>query len=78
MLTKEEIKKFIEDNGIREYTRKIQKYPYKEGEFTTIYFLDKDNNGVAICPDRLEQPIENELYKQFNDLYYNAYRYDEK
>ena len=72
--TSQEIKQFLIDNGIKEYSRKIQEYPYKDGTFTVIDFLDKDNNGVAIIAENLTQDIETELYERFNKLYDNAYK----
>ena len=72
--TSQEIKQFLIDNGIKEYSRKIQEYPYKDGTFTVIDFLDKDNNGVAIIAENLTQDIETELYERFNKLYDNTYK----
>ena len=72
--TSQEIKQFLVDNGIKEHSRKIQEYPYKDGTFTVIDFLDKDNNGVAIIAENLTQDIETELYERFNKLYDNAYK----
>lgn len=74
--TSQEIKQFLVDNGIKEYSRKIQEYPYKDGTFTVIDFLDKDNNGVAIIVEKLTQDIETEVYERFNKLYNNAYEMD--
>ena len=65
--TSQEIKQFLIDNG-------IQEYPYKDGTFTVIDFLDKDNNGVAIIAENLTQDIETELYERFNKLYDNTYK----
>lgn len=75
-VTSQEIKQFLIDNGIKEYSRKIQEYPYKDGTFTVIDFLDKDNNGVAIIVEKLTQDIETELYERFNKLYNNVYEMD--
>lgn len=36
--TSQEIRQFLIDNGIKEYSRKIQEYPYKDGTFTVIDF----------------------------------------
>lgn len=72
--TSQEIRQFLIDNGIKEYSRKIQEYPYKDGTFTVIDFLDKDNNGVAIIAENLTQDIETELYERFNKLYDNTYK----
>ena len=71
-----EMAKILIDNGIKEYSRKIQEYPYKDGTFTVIDFLDKDNNGVAIIAENLTQDIETEVYERFNKLYNNAYEMD--
>lgn len=76
MVSKEKIKQFLIENGIEEYSREKQKYPYKNGHFTVIKFMDKNNCCIAIILEKLSQSIDKELYKEFNDLYNNAYKFD--
>lgn len=76
MVSKEKIKQFLNDNEIKEYSREKRKYPYKNGYFTVVKFMDKDSCCVAIILEELTQSIEEKLYKEFNNLYDNAYKFE--
>lgn len=66
-MTNEQIKQFIKEHEIEEGGSEAREF---EGNIkTTVWFWDNKDNHIGIVIENLESPLEEEIYRRFNDLY---------